>query len=79
VALDGEPRELDKLVALVEAMAGSELFARARAAPVCLPEVPFSWRGEVDGRVQIVEGRDRLPVPARAAGGRWSTGSRGGR
>jgi ATP-dependent helicase/nuclease subunit A len=56
VAPDGEPRELGELVALVQAIASSELFARARAAPVCLPEVPFAWRREVDGRVQIVEG-----------------------
>jgi ATP-dependent helicase/nuclease subunit A len=56
VGPDGEPRELDELVALVQAMAGSELFARARGAPVCLPEVPFAWRREMEGAVQIVEG-----------------------
>ncbi|MFN2417655.1 MAG: UvrD-helicase domain-containing protein, partial [Candidatus Limnocylindria bacterium] len=56
VGAEGEPKELEELVALVEAIAGSDLFARARATPVCLPEVPFAWRREVDGEVQIVEG-----------------------
>ncbi|HUP02153.1 MAG TPA: UvrD-helicase domain-containing protein, partial [Gemmatimonadota bacterium] len=53
---DGEPRELDELVALAESIAGSELFARARAAEPVLAEVPFAWRRERDGRVEIVEG-----------------------
>ncbi|MDX1623111.1 MAG: UvrD-helicase domain-containing protein [Gemmatimonadota bacterium] len=52
----GEPEELDELVELVEAIRSSDLFARARGAEACLPEVPFAWRREVDGEVRLVEG-----------------------
>ncbi len=54
---NGEPRELGELLALVEAIAGSELFARARSAERLLVEVPFARAIPTDaGPLQLVEG-----------------------
>lgn len=41
----GEPVELEELLALVRAVEGSEIWARARRAERCLAEVPFSVPG----------------------------------
>ena len=59
-AADGEPAELNELVALVESVGRSELLSRARAAGAVLHEVPFARpRPGGDrraGPAEIVEG-----------------------
>ncbi len=53
---DGEPVELNELVGLVESIRSGGILARARSAGTCLAEVPFAWRREDGGEVQVVEG-----------------------
>ena len=58
VAADGQPAELEILVALVDGVRASELWARARAAEASLTEVPFIYRLPVstDGPARLLEG-----------------------
>ena len=51
---DGEPKELDELVRLVERVLESGVWRRARSADRVLSEVPFAYREERDGADRAV-------------------------
>ena len=54
--VEGEPAELDELVALVERVLASAVWDRARSAERVLSEVPFAFREQTDGGARIMEG-----------------------
>ncbi|MGQ0815270.1 MAG: UvrD-helicase domain-containing protein [Gemmatimonadota bacterium] len=52
----GEPAELDELLALIEGMTRSETWKRAMRSGNYLVEVPFSWSDRDDGKQTVIDG-----------------------